>query len=540
LKPINKNYIKGMVMKKVLLLCGLFSLLAGYWPAYAADVVKADNSDNLELASSWVGGTLPGIADGLVWSNTVLVQASTVTLGGDLDVGKVFLLSGAADVVINGTGTLTLRGVPYNLNYSLDAGQSANNLTVNTSLALYNTAPSGNYNHAFSTNSVMNVTGTISTAGAGGTVGIIKTGTGTLNFSGYASGMNGLNISGQAGTLNISGTYLNDAGGWSLNGGSAVVNIFNNGRVVTNGDAQFGGNGNVVQVNVSENAYLKVARLYVGLGNANNQNVVFTQHSGTVDTAGTLAMLTGANDGTSTSIYNLAGGVLSLNVGYIGQGAVVNLNGGTIKLINGNVQLFRADATTGRVVIQSGGAIIDTNGKGGETVDLALEHDTGGPAKDGGLQVKGGGTLILNKVNSYTGDTVISAGTTLSIGAEGSLGLGDVIVNGTLILNNGTAIGADSILNFNTGSSIRLDYGSEVEMQIAGLVMNGVGLNAGVYDLSVFSELGITNFSGSGLLNVLHTIPEPSVIILLLVGAVGLLAIVKLRRTGIKRYGSQN
>jgi hypothetical protein len=387
-----------MIMNNVLLSCGLFSLLAGYQPVWAIDVVKANNFDNLEVATSWAGGALPGIADGMVWNSTVSATCSVVTLNGNLDVGKVFPRAGAADVVINGSGTLTLRGVAYGaVNYSLDAGQSASSLTVNTDLALYNVAESGNYNHAFSTNSVMNVTGAISAAGAGGTVGIIKVGGGTLNFSGYASGMNGLNIRGQAGTLNVSGTYLNDKGDWSLNGGSAVVNVFDNGRVVANGDGILGGNGQSLEVNARDNAYLEVMRLNVGApGTANqSQSVVFNQDGGTVYARGyNLAMLTGSNGGFSTAEYNLNSGTLSFNAGYIGQGAVVNLNGGTVRVTSGNAALFRADATAGRVVVKSGGAVIDTNGRGNETVELALEHDAGGPARAGGLQVRGGGTLI--------------------------------------------------------------------------------------------------------------------------------------------------
>jgi len=71
-----------------------------------------------------------------------------------------------------------------------------------------------------------------------------------------------------------------------------------------------------------------------------------------------------------------------------------------------------------QVVVQAGGAKIDTNGHN-ITIDQVLEHDAaleGTP--DGGLTKTGDGTLALPGANTYTGATTITAGTLLVNGTH--------------------------------------------------------------------------------------------------------------------------
>ena len=56
--------------------------------ASAALIVKANNADNLNLTTSWVGAVVPGAADTAVWDATIVAN-QTVALGADLSVDGV-------------------------------------------------------------------------------------------------------------------------------------------------------------------------------------------------------------------------------------------------------------------------------------------------------------------------------------------------------------------------------------------------------------------------------------------------------------------
>jgi autotransporter-associated beta strand protein len=522
----------------------LLLALAGYQSAFA-DVTKADNSDSLDLNSAWVGGVVPSGTDSVFFDNTLSSTSYAFGYEGNLSMARIYNPAGttAKNITISGPGLLSFYGQGYNGTtqannpYFLDISQAAagSSLTINSNVQLMNVG-SGNVAYYMGVNAGSSITlsGTITKNGAG-TISLNKSGAGTVNFTGFSNQAYGLDV--QSGTLNVSGTFYYNAS-WNVMGSSnqtGVINVKNGGFLGTDttGDVTLAGNTNATSIlNIENGGTFKAANLYL-LRNSNanaGRNAIVNQNGGTVNLyGGTLGIVVGtANAGNSTATYNLNGGTLNLSTVTLGGGGVLNLNGGTIKLLptaSGN--LFQADTGTGgagKVVIQTNGAVIDTNGRT-STSALAMQHDTLGPVKDGGLTVQGGGTLILSSLNSYTGDTVISAGTTLNVGGAASLGLGNVIVDGILVLNNGTAISAASVLNFNTGSSIQLNY-TGAGMQIAGLIMNGVGLNAGTYDVSALEGLGITNFSGSGSLIVLNTIPEPSAAILFLAG-IGLLISLK-------------
>jgi hypothetical protein len=61
---------------------------------------KADNADNLNLGSSWVGGVAPGSADVGLWDNTV-TGANTVVPGATLNWGGIKIADPGGPVTIN-------------------------------------------------------------------------------------------------------------------------------------------------------------------------------------------------------------------------------------------------------------------------------------------------------------------------------------------------------------------------------------------------------------------------------------------------------
>ena len=96
---------------------------------HAADIVKANNTTNLNDSNSWVGGVVPTSSDIAVWNSTV-TGANTAFLGANLS----FLglrIENPGGLATIGTGlTLTLGSS------GLDMSAATQNLTINAGLAL--------------------------------------------------------------------------------------------------------------------------------------------------------------------------------------------------------------------------------------------------------------------------------------------------------------------------------------------------------------------------------------------------------------------
>ncbi len=160
--------------------------------------------------------------------------------------------------------------------------------------------------------------------------------------------------------------------------------------------------------------------------------------------------------GTNTVANTISG---TGTVGQIGTGTTVltadNTYTGTTTISAGTLQLGNG-GTTGSVVsdvVDNGVLAIDNAG----TVTLP-----GVISGSGALQQNGTGTAILTADNSYTGNTMISAGT-LQLGDGGTSGsiVSNVVDNGTLSINqSGTATlpgaisGSGSLLQAGTGTTI--------------------------------------------------------------------------------------
>ncbi len=74
--------------------------------AQAAVRVKADNTNNLNLTTSWVGGAVPGVNDIALWTNTV-TGVNAALLGTNLSFQGLWVVNPGGAVGIGGANTLT-------------------------------------------------------------------------------------------------------------------------------------------------------------------------------------------------------------------------------------------------------------------------------------------------------------------------------------------------------------------------------------------------------------------------------------------------
>jgi autotransporter-associated beta strand protein len=186
----------------------------------------------------------------------------------------------------------------------------------------------------------------------------------------------------------------------------------------------------------------------------------FVQNGGTHTVYGPLSTNNGAS-------YNLNGG--TLQIVSTSQGNFY-LNGGTLRFV------LSSGSTSGNLYVQSGGAIIDSNGLDATINDL--EHDSSGatPTIDGGLTKIGAGNLFLEMAN-YTGPTKVLGGS-LTMDAYPYLNTGSGVINvgsgGTLNLSHGATFGV-----WNSANAIA------VTIEAGGTVTNSSTAYNTIYNLTI-------------------------------------------------------
>ena len=206
-----------------------------------------------------------------------------------------------------------------------------------------------------------------------------------------------------------------------------------------------------------------------GTGNLTVTSNISTDWGGsfTKTGPGTLTLV-GANS--ITGVLHLNQGIVNINTLFAsGTGNLrggIDFNGGTLQYAStftGSGDITTKPDSSGYgipwVIIQSGGATIDTNGNNiGYAVSIGggdasgLVSGTGYPVPTGGLTKAGLGTLKVAPTNAYAGPTIITGGGTLSVGSlvgqtlTGNTGsLTDLTLTQTTGLAVGQAISGGSI-----------------------------------------------------------------------------------------------
>jgi autotransporter-associated beta strand protein len=458
------------------------------------------------LAQSWVGGVSADWSNPNNWSpagvpsgatatvntssgnlaavlSTVTQQPSYLFVGNgtagamNLQTGGSLTVNGEMDVGNNnsGTGVLSMSGGILTVNGWFEVGRLGGT-TANGTISLTGgtlTQTGGNFDIGEGTGMV-NVSNAI--VNVGGELWVGQLGNGTLTLANGGS----INASNWAVVARGGGT-----GVFNLTGGAFTITYGGaNNFVIGNGLGTFNQSGGLLSAGGAD---LRICETGTGLYNMTGGTATMaTVLVGSLDTgiaelrlSGSAAMTASTvilgNAGSMTSTVNLNGGTLQVNVIATGSGSgskTFNFNGGILKARGAN-GAFMSGLTTANV--RNGGAIINDSGFT-IAIPQALVHSNlgGDNAVDGGLTKNGSGTLILSGVNTYTGDTVINAGT---------LQLNMANVNaGALRLTNGTMVN----LNF-TGTNI-----------VGAFYTNNVPLANGFYSASNLPGF----ITGSGVLKV--------------------------------------
>jgi autotransporter-associated beta strand protein len=151
-------------------------LLAGAAHLSAATIIKANNTDNLNLASSWTNGVVPGTSDVAKWDSTV-TSANAVSLGADTSWSGINITNPGGPVTINTGNTLTLG------TNGIDMSRASQNLTISSGLTL---GP-GTQKWNATNGTTLTVNGTFTRPGSAtlviGSPGVVTAGQGVVTLS---------------------------------------------------------------------------------------------------------------------------------------------------------------------------------------------------------------------------------------------------------------------------------------------------------------------------------------------------------------------
>ena len=118
---------KTIMNIKITLTC--LAVLSSAACVHASTIIKTNNTDNLNLTTSWVGGVVPGPLDAAKWDSTV-TGANSVALGANTIWGGIIITNPGGPVTITAGNTLTLGPL------GIDMSMASQNLTISSGLTL--------------------------------------------------------------------------------------------------------------------------------------------------------------------------------------------------------------------------------------------------------------------------------------------------------------------------------------------------------------------------------------------------------------------
>ncbi len=362
--------------------------------------VKAQNTNNLYLDTSWVGGAAPNASTTAIWNNTV-TSANTTVLGADLTWAGITISNPIGTVTINAGHTLTLGANENDINMS----SATANLTLNCPLTLGD----ANIWNVASGRTLM-IGGVIA-----GSFPVTKAGPGTAVLTGLNSFIGGTTLAANSGILEIGG-----AGNLGNGTYAGAIDI---------------GSGSTFRYNSSASQALN--------GPISGAGTLMKNASSTLT-------LGGANPSFTGPVEINAGTLNLANIGALGAAASISIaSSATLATQTTGISVampitLGAAATTSTISFG-----LNTPAQGTFTLlesisgDANLRFTTPDVSSSGNLQ-----TIFLGSANSYAGTTTITTGNSgnaLSVKAA----YADVLPATTVLtLNGGSGTGSGRTVTF--------------------------------------------------------------------------------------------
>lgn len=462
----------------------------------AAVRTKANNSDPLNLTTSWTNGIVPAGADMALFESTI-TGPLTLSLGPDTAWNQINFNNPGGDITIAAGNTLTLSN-----NTPLTFGAGAANLTLDCDLfcagANFTTLP------AAPTNRTVTFNGAIQGRAATVTLG---NNTGTLRLGSALSTLIGSTV--QITTAGLKVGLGASSIGDPIASGPLGTNLFtwNSGAISTelftyNGDQTL---GNPLRVQGSPLTFNSADDLtFTGVADLNNGNRVFNVTSnGVLRFTGIISNATG--------LTKIGPGTLEIggtNISTFANG--LTIYGGTVRLLTNNVIPDGGNAGTLRMTNTTG--VLDLNGFSDTVKGLAspvgagiwngtldntapnttsaltlgdnFQYTIAGVIQNSGLNAKlalvkvGTGELILTNTHTFSGGITNASASQIFINSAGAAGTGPITLahtNSELTYGGGGSMTWTNpiILAANTQPVLSANSGQALE--VAG-VISGPGV----------------------------------------------------------------
>src|SRR5208282_572531 len=366
----------------------------------------ASFSSEKEIALGTGGGTLASANGATATYGGVISGTGLLNIGDGINKGTILL--NAANTYSGGT---TINGGILEIGADVNLGAASGALIFNggtlQTLASFSTARGTTLNAAGGTfepgaGTTFTEAGTI--AGVGG---LTKTGPGTVILGGNNSYTGGTTV--VAGTLQAgsAGGFVNNAA-YTVIGGTLDLNNFNLTMSSLNGT------GGVVN--------LGSAALTINNTGSNVYSGII-QGTGSLTKIGAGVLTLSGNNSYTGGTTVVAGTLRAGSAGGFVSNTAYTVIGGTLDLNNFKLTMSSLNGTGG--VVNLGSAALTINDTGTDAYSGIIQGT-------GSLTKMGTGVLTLLGNNTYSGGTLLNAGT-LIVNSAQALGLGDVAVNGGVL-----------------------------------------------------------------------------------------------------------